>query len=152
RTASMFPEGLRARLRNVHIYAVTPFKRDDLLQIDRDAFARNLEFLLARGVQVVTVGGGTGEFEALSNEEQEALALTAFQVVGQRTLVVPTLPGNLKAALELLPRYERLGAEVILAMPPLIRAKPPRDLEGVAEYYCRLAAATELALMPYNTQ
>ncbi|MBV7339938.1 dihydrodipicolinate synthase family protein [Chloroflexi bacterium TSY] len=143
---------LRKQLINVHTYAVTPFKADNLYEVDHDAFAHNLEFLVARGVKVIAVSGGTGEFEALTNVELEALTRTAQRTVGARALVIATLPPNLKAALELAPRYAALDVQVLLGMPPLIRGRVPRDLEGVYDYYHQLAQATDLPLMPYNTQ
>jgi 4-hydroxy-tetrahydrodipicolinate synthase len=148
----MFSADLIARLKDVHTYAVTPFLTNNLLEVDLDGLARNLEFLVAHGVQVIAVGGGTGEFEALTPGELEALARSAVQVVGDRALVVATLPGNLSVAVDLARRYERIGIRVVLGMPPLVRGKAPRDLEGVFEYYRLLCQATELPLMPYNTQ
>ena len=148
----MIPNELRERLINVHTYAVTPFRGDDLLEVDHDAFARNVEFLVSRGMKVVAVGGGTGEFEALTNAELEALARTALETIGERALVIATLPPNLKAASELAPRYAALGVPVLLGMPPLIRGRVPGDLEGTVDYFRRLADVTDLPLMPYNTQ
>jgi dihydrodipicolinate synthase/N-acetylneuraminate lyase len=37
-------------------------------------------------------------------------------------------------------------------MPPLIRGRIPRDLEGTFEFFRLLAQATDRPLMPYNTQ
>ena len=148
----MFPEDLRARLKNVHAFAVTPFKRDDLSQLDLDGLTRNLAFLVEKGVQVITLGGGTGEVNALTVDELDALARTGLDVAGDRALVLPTLPGNLKAALDLAPRYEKMGARIALAMAPFLRDLAPDDLEGVFNYYRILADASGLALMPYNTQ
>jgi dihydrodipicolinate synthase/N-acetylneuraminate lyase len=148
----VFSSELKEKLINVHTYAITPFKADDLLQLDLDAFARNVTFLVERGIKVVAVGGGTGEFEALTNDELEALARTALETVGERALIIATLPPNLKAAAELAPRYAELGVPVMLGMPPLIRGRIPSDLEGTFEYYQLLARITDLPLMPYNTQ
>ncbi len=147
-----FDSALIAHLKNVHTYAVTPFREQDLTEIDHDAFARNLEFLVEHGVRVIAVGGGTGEIEALSVDELEQLAKTALRVVGDRGLVITCLPGNLKQALELCSRYERLGARIMLGMPPLIRGKIPADLQGVYDFYRLLSRATSVPLMPYNTQ
>jgi dihydrodipicolinate synthase/N-acetylneuraminate lyase len=148
----MFSDELKNRLRNVHTYAVTPFTDDDLLAVDFAAFEANLEFLISHGVQVVAVGGGTGEIEALSTEELEALAKTALAAAGKRALVITCLPGNLKEACELAGRYQALGSQIALGMPPLVRGKVPADLEGVYAYYRQLARASDLPLMPYNTQ
>lgn len=147
-----FDPQLKEQLRNVHTYAVTPFLDSDLMEIDREGFVSNLEFLIERGMRVIAVGGGTGEIETLSVEELTWLAETALRVAGDRALVIACLPGNLQEATELAARYERLGARILLGMPPLIRGKVPADLEGVADYFRRLARVTQTPLMPYNTQ
>lgn len=148
----MFTETLKTRLKNVHAFAITPFQPGNALALDRDGLARNLDFLIARGVQVINVGGGTGEIETLTEAELLELARTALEVAGDRALILPTLPGNLRAATELAPQIEALGATVALGMAPFVRSQVPGDLEGVYDYYRELARASGLALMPYNTQ
>lgn len=148
----MLSAALREQLKNVHAYATTPFKRDDLFALDLEGLTRNLEFMIAGGLKVINVGGGTGEAEALTPEEFEALARAALKVAAGRALIIPTLPGNLAVARALIPRYVQLGVSVALGMPPLIRNQTPEDLEGVFNYYALLAQTGELALMPYNTQ
>ena len=145
----MFSEDLKKQLRNVHAYAITPFCKDNLAQLDLDGFARNLNFLIEHGVRVLSIGGGTGE---ISETELETLSRTALEVAGNRALVIPTLPGNLGAALHLIPRYEKMGAQVVLGMAPYIRNQVPDDLDGVYNHYSILAENTDLPLMPYNTQ
>ena len=148
----MFSQELIDRLKNVHTYAVTPFADDNLREIDLEAFSHNIEFLIESGVRVIAVGGGTGEIEALANDELEMLARIALEVTAKRALVITCVPGNIKGATQLVSRYEALGAEVVLSMPPLIRGKIPTDLEGVFEYYQLLATASDLPMMPYKTQ
>ncbi|MDP7276684.1 MAG: dihydrodipicolinate synthase family protein [Planctomycetaceae bacterium] len=142
---------LRDRLKTVHTYAATPFT-DDLLHLDLDGFERNVAFLVEHGMQVVAVGGGTGEIGALTVDELETLVGTALRTVDGRALVIACLPGNLGEAIELLGRYERLGVELCLGMPPLVRAKIPSDLSGTWNYFNELGRVTGLPLMPYNTQ
>lgn len=148
----MHSSELRDQLRSVHAYAVTPFREDDVLSLDLKGFTRNIEFMLDRGVTVVVVGGGTGEIDALTIAELETITRHALEVVGDRGLVVPALPDNLGAAVELAPRYEKLGVRVALAMAPFIRNLIPDDTEGVFRYYQTLAGMSGMALMPYNTQ
>lgn len=143
---------LRKALTTVHTYAVTPFRPDDPLTVDHDALAANLGFVVDGGVTVVAVGGGTGEVDALSADELVAVARTAVETVGDRAVVIATAPGNLAEAAWLLPRYEALGVDVVLALPPHVRWKPPVDAQGTVDYYHLLAARTTLPLMPYNTQ
>ena len=77
-----FDETLISQLKNVHTYAVTPFKKDNLLEVDLDALGRNLEFLIDHSVQVIAVGGGTGEIEALTLDELESITTAGLEVVG----------------------------------------------------------------------
>lgn len=143
---------LRVRLRNVHTYVVTPFRQDDLLSIDLDALRGNLRFLIDSGVRVVAIGGGTGEFEALTPAEHLELTRVANETVGREPLVIATVPGNIAIAKELLAQYERIGVETVLGMPPLIRGRIPTDLMGVVDYFRLLCNMTTLPVMPYNTQ
>lgn len=143
---------LRRDLKAVHTYAVTPFRDDDQLAVDHDALAANLGFLVERGVRVVAVGGGTGEIDALSREELVEIARTAKAAIGGRAILIATAPGNLAEACALLPQYAQLGVDVILALPPHVRWRPPADPLGTVDYYRTLGARTDLPLMPYNTQ
>jgi dihydrodipicolinate synthase/N-acetylneuraminate lyase len=148
----MYSEDFKNRLKHTHAFVVTPFDRDDSGRLDVDALVRNVGYLIERGVEVLNVGGGTGEVNALSNAELEALSQATLNIAGSRPLVIPTLPENLGAALELAPVYERMGARVALGMAPYTRNEVPDDLEGVFNHYRTLAGASGLALMPYNTQ
>ena len=148
----MIDQTLRDQLKDVHAYALTIYQRDDLYALDLDGFAHNVAWAADRGVRVFVVAGGTGENDALAPPERLALAECALATVGERALVVPTLPGNLGEAAQLAPRYEALGLRVVLAMAPYTRHEAPADPEGVYQYYEALGARSGLALMPYNTQ
>lgn len=148
----MIDQTLRDQLKNVHGYALTIYQRDDRYALDLDGFARNMAWAADRGVQVFVVAGGTGENDALAPPERLVLAECALATVGDRALVVPTLPGNLGEAADLAPRYEALGLRVALAMAPYTRHEAPADPEGVYQYYAALGTRSGLALMPYNTQ
>jgi dihydrodipicolinate synthase/N-acetylneuraminate lyase len=145
-------ESLIQRLKNVHCYTVTPFKTDNLLEIDFDALARNLEFQIERGVQVIAVGGGTGEIDALTENEMEQLVSASMRIIGDRALLVACVPGNLGQATRLLSRYQEMNVQIVLALPPLIRGLIPSDLDGVFQYFRMLGECTKIPLMPYNTQ
>ncbi len=148
----MIDQTLRDQLKNVHGYALTIYQRGDRCALDLDGFARNMAWAADRGVRVFVVAGGTGENDALAPPERVALAECALATVGDRALVVPTLPGNLGEAAQLAPRYEALGLRVALAMAPYTRHEAPADPEGVYQYYAALGTRSGLALMPYNTQ
>src|SRR5262245_55700152 len=92
------PDELRRRLRTVHCYIATPFRADDLMTIDQGALASNIAAIVERGVQVVAVGGGTGECEQLSVDELASVARTAVEAVGDRAVVIAGLPPDLAEA------------------------------------------------------
>jgi dihydrodipicolinate synthase/N-acetylneuraminate lyase len=143
---------LKTQLKNVHAFAVTPFRMDNLTEIDLDGLERNLTFLVENGVKVINVGGGTGEVEGLTGPELEVLARLALQTVGDRALILPTLPGNFGQAMGLARRYEELGAQALLGMAPFTRNLVPPHLEGVYNHYRAISEVTRLPLIPYNTQ
>jgi 4-hydroxy-tetrahydrodipicolinate synthase len=148
---NIYPATLLDALREVHVYVTTPFT-DDLLKVDLDALQNNLNGLIDRGVRICAVGGGTGEADALSHDEQFEIAKAALESVGKRALVVATLPGNLGEAIPLANRYQELGIPVALALPPLVRGRAVLDAPGIVEYFKVLTANTELPIMPYNNQ
>ena len=148
---NIYPVALLDALREVHVYVTTPFT-DDLLKVDLDALQNNLNGLIDRGVRICAVGGGTGEADALSHDEQFEIAKAALESVGKRALVVATLPGNLGEAIPLANRYQELGIPVALALPPLVRGRAVLDAPGIVEYFKVLTANTELPIMPYNNQ
>jgi len=137
---------------HVHAYSVTPFCSDNPLEVNIDGLRKNLTFLVENGVKVIVVGGGTGEVEMLSDDELRQIAMTAIETAGDRALIIPTVPDNLKQATTLLKDYAAVGFEVVLSMPPYIRHHVPEDLIGVFHYYEVLADAADVALLPYNTQ
>ena len=143
---------LTDQLINVHCYMVTPFKESNLMEVDLVAFSQNLEFLIAKGVKVVAIGGGTGEIEALKTEELKMLTKRAMDVAKGRILVIPSIPGNLSEAFGLLKFYESLNVKIVMVVPPQLRWKVPGKLDGTLEYYKQLAAFSNIPLMPYNIQ
>lgn len=148
----MFSQALKDQLKNVHAYAITPFFKKDIAQLNTDGFAHNLDFLIEQGVRVLSIGGGTGEINALSADELATLSRIGLETAAGRALVIPTVPGNVKTALELLPQYEAMGAQIVLCMAPYTRNQVPDDLEGVYNHYRLISNHTGLPLMPYNTQ
>lgn len=146
-----FDPSLLKRLQEVHVYIATPFS-NDLSSVDKESLSFHLDSIISRGVRIVAVGGGTGESDALSPTEQVDLAKVAVQVAAGRALAVASLPGNMGEAKAILDSYKRLGVEVVLALPPLVRGKPVSDIEGLIEYFNYITSITDIAVMPYNNQ
>ena len=57
-------------------------------ELDQNAFALNVEFLLSRGVSGICINGATGEYTISTADEREQLLRLAHSIVkGQRSLV-----------------------------------------------------------------
>ena len=150
-TTSAFDSNLQSRLAEVHVYIATPFT-DDLQSVNRDGLAHHLDSIITRGVKIVAVGGGTGESDALSPQEQITLAEIAVKASAGRALAIASLPGNFGEVKSILRAYEKIGVEVVLALPPLVRGKPVTDIEGLIQYFNYVTSITSIAVMPYNNQ
>src|SRR5262249_25524299 len=83
---SMNSADLARVLQDVSAVTITAFKPD--LSIDEEATRRHLRFLVQGGVRVLVPGGNTGEFYALSREENERLIRLACAEAAGKALIV----------------------------------------------------------------
>jgi 5-dehydro-4-deoxyglucarate dehydratase len=143
--APMKPEELRARLRGVIAFPITPLKPD--LSLDIPGLRKILQRLLDHTVVAIVAAGGTGEMYSLTPAEHlEVVKATVEEVHGQ----IPVMAGtgfNWQLAIELAQQSERAGADAILALPPYY---PNADEDGLAEYYTAIGKATSLGMLVYS--
>lgn len=142
---TMRPEELRARLRGVIAFPVTPFKPD--LSLDVSGLRRNLRWLLQHPIGAIVAAGGTGEMYSLTPAEHLEVVKATAEEAGGRVPVIAGVGFNLQIALELAGRSARAGAHAILALPPYY---PNADEDGLAEYYAAIGGATSLGLLVYS--
>ena len=127
---------------------VTPFDEDG--RIDYDAFARLVEWHLARGVDGICVAGDNGESWSLGFDERKKLSQEAVRVIdGRVPLVVgATATGNQESAKNAVMAAE-IGADAILLMPQTYVLKASQS-----ELVARFALVAETADIPiifYNS-
>lgn len=131
----------------IHSVLVTPFHPDG--SIDFGRFAELAEANIANGADGLIVCGSTGEFYTMTVDERARLFAATVQAAAKR---VPVIAGvsdlRNEVVLELCTAADRAGCDGILALPP-IYAKP--DLRETEHFYRRLAAATKLPVMLYNS-
>jgi 5-dehydro-4-deoxyglucarate dehydratase len=141
----MTPPDLRARLRGVIAFPVTPFGPD--LSLDATGLRRNLDVLLHHRLAAVVAAGGTGELYSLTPAEQlEVVRVTATAVAG-RAPVIAGVGFNAPLAVRMARESAEAGADAVLALPPYY---PGADEEGLIEYYAAIGAATPLPLLVYS--
>jgi 5-dehydro-4-deoxyglucarate dehydratase len=112
----MRPDELKARVRGVIAFPVTPFKQD--LSLDVAGLRRNLQKLIEFPFGAIVAAGGTGEMYSLTPQEHlEVVKATVEEVKGK----IPVIAGvGFSGALarQLAQESARAGADAILALPP----------------------------------
>jgi 4-hydroxy-tetrahydrodipicolinate synthase len=128
----------------------TPFTAAGPLDgdIDFDAWERLLRAQFASGTQALVVAGSTGEANALSDDEYEALLRRAVEIVGKR---IPVLAGtglsNTAKTIELTRRAAACGADAALVVtPPYVRPTQA----GLVAHYRAVADDGALPVVLYN--
>lgn len=113
----------------------TPFHDDETL--DLESWQRLLEFMIAIGVDGVTILGVLGESKRLCDHEREALIRAAVSTVAKRVpIVVGTSYTGTHAAQYLSAMAQNLGADAVMVTPS--KEPVPND-DRIVEYYQQIA-------------
>ena len=137
---------LRQKLAGTGVALVTPFKSNS--DVDLDALARVIDFVIKGGAEYVVTLGTTGETPTLSKEEKIAIVQFTYEKVGGRVPVVVGAGGNNTA--ELVKELETLPlnkAVAVLSASPYYN-KPSQ--EGLYQHYKAVAAASPKPVLLYN--
>jgi len=135
---------LGALLQTIVGINITRFGSD--LSIDFDALGRNLDFLLAAGIKVITPCGNTGEFSSLTiNECREIISFSATRLKGKATLIagVGHAPDT---AVELAQHAQVAGYDAVMVHHP---SHPFLSNEGYVAYVRAIAENINIAVIPY---
>jgi len=113
----------------------TPFADDESL--DLESWRRLLEFMLALGVDGVTILGVLGESNRLTDRERESLIQGAVALIKQRIpVIVGASHSGTRAAAELARMAQNLGADAVMVTPG--KEPVPSD-DRIVEMYQRIA-------------
>ena len=74
------------KFEGIYTPVITPHRDDG--SIDRDAFVKMLEHLIASGVHGIIIGGSTGEYYAQSMDERVEMAKLSKEVIGDRASLI----------------------------------------------------------------
>jgi len=141
----MKPEELRARLRGVIAFPITPLQPD--LSLDIPGLRKNLQRLMENAPAAIVAAGGTGEMYSLTPAEHLEVVKATVEEVRGRIPVIAGTGFNWRIAIEFARQSERAGADAILALPPYY---PNADEQGLAEYYKAIGGATPLGMLVYS--
>jgi len=128
-------------LEGIYVPIITPFARD--LSIDFDAFGEVIDWQIENGTHGIIVGGSTGEFFSLNDEEREAqMRFAARRIAGR----VPLVAG----VNDLLPdrTYAHARAARDAGADALLVAAPPYSLPSQKELVAHCLKIDRIADLP----
>ena len=134
------------KFEGIYTPVITPHREDG--SIDRDAFAKMIEYLVSSGVHGIINGGSTGEYYAQSMEERVELAKFAKDVIGDRvSLIIGTGAIRLADSIQIAETAAQIGASAILVGSPPYSVPTEREnaLNALA-----IDRAADLPIMLYN--
>ncbi|MGO1315540.1 MAG: dihydrodipicolinate synthase family protein [Cellulomonadaceae bacterium] len=109
-------------------------------ELDEPATAALLADLANAGVDAAFVGGTTGEFTALSDEERVRIFALAVEVFGAEGTVAHVGATSARQAVRLTRAARELGVARVAAITPYFHPGTP---DRVVEYYARVAEAAD---------
>ncbi len=137
---------LDKKLEGTFVVSVTPFDESD--QVNAAEIRNLVDYFIENGVDGIFVGGSTGEFAYLTQDELMKIIETVVKHVNKR---VPVLPGTAacatKQSVALSKFAESVGADGVVVVPPFYHR--PTE-EGVLHHYRSISDAISIPLMVYN--
>jgi 4-hydroxy-tetrahydrodipicolinate synthase len=130
----------------IYTPVITPHRDDG--SIDHDAFAAQIEHLIAAGVHGLINGGSTGEYYTQSIEERQEMARLAKNVIADRVpLFVGTVAIRLPDSIAMAEHAAKIGAAALLVGSPPYAVPTEREnaLNALA-----IDRAADLPIMLYN--
>ena len=142
----MRPTELKERLRGVIAFAPTPFTDDD--RPDLDGLARQVDYLVTSGANVVVICGGVGEFFSLQLDEYRDCIAEGVAAAGRRVPLLVGIGHSTRIACGLAEHAAAAGADGLMINP--VYFLQPTE-EGMLRHYRALGAAAGLGMMMFST-
>jgi 5-dehydro-4-deoxyglucarate dehydratase len=142
----MRPEQLKARLRGVLAFVVTPFRED--FELDLAGLEHTVERLCLSELDILVCTGGVGEFYALDLEEYRQVIRIAATAAQGRVPLVVGIGHSTRTACELARFAESAGASGLMIHPPYF-VEP--SLDGTYAHFESLARASRLGQIVFST-
>ena len=132
-------------LRGAYCPLIVPF-RDG--KIDFDTYGKLIERQITEGTHGLLVNATSGEPTMLTVEERGQLVEFAIKTSnGRRPICAGTVSESFEATAALIDRFDKAGADSILAVTPFYSAPPQR---GAVSYFAKLGARTKRPFLIYH--
>lgn len=136
-------------LKGVYPALITPFTKSG--EIDEAGFRRNIDYVIAGGVDGIIPCGCTGEAATLTFDEQKRLLEIAVDQADQNKRKVPVIGGsgsnNTREALELTKYAKEAGASAAMLITPYYNKPVPA---GQIAHFKTIADKVDLPIIVYN--
>lgn len=124
---------------------ITPFKNG---KVDRDAFARIVDWQIKEGTSALVPVGTTGESPTLSHDEHKEVVALCVEAAKKRVPVIAgTGSNNTAEVIDFAKHAKKVGADAQLIVTPYYN-KPTQ--EGLYQHYKAVHDAVELPIIIYN--
>ena len=139
------PESLKARLKGVFGFPITPFHADGSLNLD--AYRGHLRWMKGQRLDAIFVCGGTGEFFNLALEEFRDAVAAAVEEIGGMLPVFAGCGYSTPIAKSFARAAQEAGADGLLLLPPYL-IQP--EQEGLYRHVREIAESTDRAIILYH--
>lgn len=138
---------LSRRLEGIVVPLLTPFERATL-DVDLDALAVQVEFLIGAGVQGLITNAGASEFYHLADAERLTVAEHVVrQVAGRVPVLVGVGSSGTRQTISFAKHAESVGADGVMLMAPYYGARP-RAM--VVNHFVATSDAVALPILLYD--
>lgn len=126
--------------------APTAFRDDEAL--DLDSQARVIDFLIdAQAGAICILANYSEQFSLTDSERDQVAACVLERAAGRVPVIVTTSHFSARIAAERSRQAQRLGAAMVMLMPPYHGVTVTADERGVADYFRRVAGAIDIPIM-----
>ncbi len=137
---------LRHKLSGVGAAMITPFTSNG--QVDYDALARMIDYVIEGGVDYIVALGTTAETPTLYLHERAVIAMFITNHIARRVPLVIGVGGNSTSeVLDQLHEFDLRGADAILSVTPYYN-KPSQ--EGLYQHFRTVSEHSPLPIILYN--
>lgn len=146
---SMTPKELKSALKGVVHLVMTPFDENE--ELDEKALRRTVRdavtALKGEDAVLLTIGS-TGEFYAMSDEENKRVAKIVVEVANKEIpVIVGTGRGGTKVTIEMSQYAQKIGADGVMIVPPYYHMV---TREGLYRHFKKVAESIDIGIMVYN--
>lgn len=135
-------------LKGSYTALITPFKAQNVDEVDYDAFSKLIERQILAGTHGLVPCGTTGESPTLTNEEHDKVIEYCIKVTkGRAKILAGTGSNSTREAIERTLHAQHAGADAALIMTPYYN-KPTQ--EGIFQHFKAINDATNIPIVIYN--